>query len=401
MRLTLQPIKRFLTLKNVLIIKLIKMSMVALFLLSAYAAGAKSTIDPHAELVTSTMTTYMEKHHVPGAAVLLYVKGKPYSYYFGYADRDKKIPVTRDTIFELGSISKVMTTLLLAEEMKANKLHLADPVTNYFQALPHYFSNVSLKNLATHTAGLPFNLPKKVKTQNDLSLYFKRARLDADPNRQWQYSNAGIGMLGIALEKLTHKEVNQLFLAEVMMPLGMQPIGVTVPKELKANYAQGYDRDNKPAPRFEWSLFPAAGSIKASAHDMQRFLAAAIGLPGTPQRVQKAMRLAETPYVRLEDKMQGLGWQIYPLTSGTVPKLLSRVHDLDFGPDHVEEMIANPIFNGQALIDKTGTTDGFRAYIAFIPDKKSGVVVLMNKRVSNQVIVEAARKILFKASHVS
>src|SRR3990167_6453279 len=170
MRCKLQRIKRFLTLKNFLLFKLVKTGLVTIILLGTYTAGAKAPIDPHATLVTSTMTTYMEKNHVPGAAVLLYVNGKPYAYYFGYADRDKKTPVTSDTIFEIGSVSKVMTTLLLAEAMKANKVHLSDPLT-------HYFSNVSLKNLATHTAGLPFNLPQKIKTQNDLSLYFKRAKL--------------------------------------------------------------------------------------------------------------------------------------------------------------------------------------------------------------------------------
>jgi beta-lactamase class C len=359
------------------------------------SAFAESQFDPQAAFVRQTVTSFMDKYNVPGVAVELYVDGKPYEYYYGYADRANKTPVSNRTIFELGSISKVMTSILLAQEVDWAKMSFTDPVTKYVKDLPASFNKIKLQDLATHTSGLPFNPPKNIETHAELKNYLANWSSDADPGDEWTYSNIGIGLLGNAIEVSTEKDLDKLYHRHILNPLRMI-IGMEIPKKLTKYYAQGYNQNGNPVPHVAPGLFPAAYNFKASAEDMQRFLSAAIGLPGTPPRLFYPIRMTQSVYVKLADVSQGLGWQIHPLSDGYVSDLLNVPETQDFGPLDVQEIYARPLFNGDALIDKTGATGGFRAYIAVLPNKKSGIVILANKNVSNGAIVATARKLLFK-----
>jgi beta-lactamase class C len=365
------------------------------------APTSPAAADPNAAIIQQTVAAFMQKNNIPGVAVEVYQDGKAYSYYVGYADRDKKTPVTKDTIFEVGSISKIMTSVLLAQEIDSATVALNDPITKYMPQLPESFDNVSLLNLATHTSGLPFNVPEAVKNEAELYQYLDQSETNYTPNKQWVYSNFGIGVLGYTLENVTHKNFNQLYRRHILLPLRMREIGLTVPKKLQRFYAQGYDKRGNPVNQMQWGVFPAAGGLKLSANDMQRFLSAAIGLPGTSARIFYPMRMTETAYVRLSDRMQGLGWQIHLLSESKVSSLLNEPESMGFGPLPVIEIFDKPVYTGDALIDKTGATDGFSAYIALIPNKKSGVVILTNRYVSRGAIVNAGRDILFKLTKMT
>lgn len=364
-------------------------------LLFPLSCAAYADADPYADMVKQTVAAYMQKNHVPGVAVELYVEGKPYSYYFGYANPDKKTPVTKKTIFEVGSISKIMTSILFAQEIDFAKMGLTDPVTKYVPDLPHSFAQTTVQSLATHTSGLPFSMPGGLKSEDDLNHYLANLKPSYAPNKQWVYSNFGVGMLGYTLEKVTHKDLNQLYQKRILLPLGMQPIGLIVPDKLKMYYAQGYDAAGRSVPPAVLGILPGAYGIKMSAEDMQRFLKAAIGLPGTPERLFYPIKMTQAGFVRLPDIMQGLAWQIHDFTPDEVPELLKET-DNNFAPLRVEAVLKQSQYNGDALIDKTGGTDGFRTYIAVIPNKKSGIAILSNKFVAND-ITNLGRKILFKA----
>ena len=378
--------------------KIVKLISTGLLLLMPFYASAQTPQDE--EIVRQSITAFMKQNNIPGAAVELYVNGKPESYYFGYADQEKKTPITKNTIFEVGSITKIMTSILLAQQVDAAKVQLNDPVTKFLPGLPEDFEDVTLKNLATHTAGLPFKAPESVTDRTQLEKYLNE--MEPTPaGEKWAYSNFGIGLLGYALETSTNKSFDQLYRTQILSPLKMQPIALTVPKKLSRYYAQGYDKSGVPVKPIEMSLFPAAGAMKASANDMQHFLSAAIGLPGTPERIFYPMRLTQTAFVRLADKDQGLGWQIHPITTQTMPRLLNEPDSMNFGPVPVAEIYDKPTYNGNALIDKTGATDGFRTYVAVIPNKKSGIVILTNKYVSNGQLVNTGRELLFKLANVT
>ena len=353
------------------------------------------------QIVNQTMQEYMQKNQVPGAAVMLIVDGKPSSYYYGYADREAKKPVTKDTIFELGSITKLMTSLLLAQEVDFARIRIKEPVTKYIPTLPATFGNISMRSLATHTSGLPFKIPINVNTRAEWEKYAADWKPAQGIDVQYQYSNIGIGLIGQALETVTHKSFNQLYRSKILEPLGMQPIALTVPKNLEEFYAKGYSLKGQPVPPETLGLFPAAGDMKASAEDMGKFMAAAIGLPNTPESIFYPMRMTQSAYVEAGDTDLGLGWQIHEMTSNNVKALVNDKNALVLQTVPVNVVYNDPTFNGNALIDKTGATQGFRTYIAVIPGKKTGIVLLTNRRSSDNDIVIAAREILFKLNGIS
>lgn len=353
------------------------------------------------QVVNDVMQTYLQKNEIPGAAVMVIVDGKPSSYFYGYADREAKKPVTKDTIFELGSITKVMTSLLMAQEVDFAKIKLKEPVTKYIPTLPASFGNITMRSLATHTSGLPFKAPANIKTRAEWEKYAAEWKPEQAVDKTYTYSNVGIGLIGQALETVTHENFNQLYRTKILAPLGMQPIAITVPQKLEEFYAKGYSEEGAPLPPDTLGLFPAAGDMKASADDMGKFLSAAIGLPNTPESIFYPMRMTQTAYVEVGDTELGLGWQIHEISSNKVKALLKDSNALGLETVPVAAVYPEPTFDGNTLIDKTGTTDGFRAYIAVIPAKKTGIVILTNRRVSGNDIVTAARSILFKLNGIS
>lgn len=353
------------------------------------------------ETVNEVMEHYMTAHDIPGAAVILYVDGKPQAYYFGVANRETKQPVTKDTIFELGSITKVMTSLLAAQEVDFAKIKLKEPITKYIPTLPKSFETVTVRSLATHTSGLPFNPPQDVKTQAELEKYLLTISPTDQTDKSYTYSQIGIGLLGQAVANVSHESFDKLYRTKILLPLGMQPIGLTVPEKLKPFYAQGYNAEGKPAAPIANSLFPQAGDMKASAEDMGKFLSAVIGLPSTPESIFYPIRMTETAYLEMDGVEHGLGWTIHDFRGENAQALLEGKDNIGLKTVPVTAVFADPVFNGNELIDKTGATDGFRSYIAAIPDKKTGIVILVNRRDLSFDLMRAAREILFKVNGIA
>lgn len=380
-----------------MMIRIISSLILTLVSINIYADTASNS-----DVVQKSMTALMQKNGIPGAAVELYVNGNLYEQYFGYADQEKKDPVIRKTVFEIGSISKVMTSILFAQEIDWAKMALNDPVTKYVKGLPPAFDKIKLQDLATHTAGLPFDAPDSITTAEDLRQYLSHLSPKEFPGDQWRYSNVGIGLLGYALEGETESDYADLYRRHILNPLKMV-YGVTVPQNLMKYYAEGYDANGKPVSREGLGVFPAAYDIKASALDMQRFLSAAIGLQGTPPRVSYPMKLTQSMFVKLNDNdYQGLAWQIHSIKdTSDINWLLSMSDRQGYGATDVQMIYQRPVYSGNVLADKTGSTNGFRAYIAVIPNKQSGIVILVNKNIPERAIVKTAREILFKVTNLS
>ena len=255
--------------------------------------------------------------------------------------------------------------------------------------------------MATHTAGLPFNAPKRVTDENTIMNLVARTRRPALVGSQWYYSNFGIGLLGCAISRVTHENYDQLYRNRILLPLGMSPIGINVPTDLQANLAQGYDGAGVEEPYSPINALPGYWAVKATGHDMLLFLKAAIGLPGTPPAILAAMRLSQKSFVATKGMMQGLGWQIHPITFISQFTLLHSAAVSHIGPfPAVQLPESQQIFRADNLIDKTGSMDGFRAYIAVIPARRSGIVLMVNRGVSNGAMMNVGRYILFKTSHI-
>lgn len=361
------------------------------FSLFISAVSTISYADNYEAMVNRTVTSFMKQNHIPGAAVVLYVNGQPHFYEFGYANKATQTKVTRNTIFEVGSITKVMTSLLLTQEVDYARMQLTDSVKNYIPELPDTFKNVSLQSLATHTSGLPLFPPSYVKSGDTLNHFLASWHPTTAPDREWQYSSTGIGLLSIALENATQMDINALYIRHILNPLHMLPIGVFVPKKFQPYVAQGYDKNGRPTPQIDMGVFPGAGGVKMSINDMQKFLSAAIGMPNTPVRVLYPMLMTELGYVKLGNVDQGLGWNIRPLNAPGNFSVASKA---------VKEVIARPFYNGKTLIDKTGSTSGFNAYMAVVPYRKAGIAIFVNKSISTDAIENTARSILMSANKI-
>lgn len=371
------------------------------FLFAINADATQPSSDSTDLLVNKNITQWMKKNNIPGVAVEIYKNGKPHSYYYGYANLEKKIPITNKTIFEVGSFTKIFTCILIADEINRGEMKLDDSISKYLPNLStnNHLKNVTLKNLGTYTSSLPFSTPSDIKTKPELQKFLMQWKPSSTIGSNWDYSNMSIGLLGLALEEKTKKSLNELYRTRILQPLHMELIGMTVPKQREADYAQGYSSDGKIAPHTTSTLFPAAASIKASGHDMLQFLKAAVGSSDTPDNIATAMLMTQTPYARMSWAKQGLSWVIYPITQSNKATLLNPSTDMP-GPTPAIQLDDNEqIFNGNTLVDKTGGTDGFRSYIAVIPNEKLGIVILTNRFVSHGEIVKIGRDILFSLNN--
>lgn len=375
--------------------QIIKKIMLIIILLYGFCVSAFAAVMQPAD-IQSTMNAYIKENNISGAAVVVIANGKTATYLFGVANKEKAAPVTKDTIFELGSISKVFTSLLLAEQVDGAKMQLNDLVTDYIPNLSDSFDDITLLNLATHTSGLPNGVPGNIKTLAQLNDYLSNYTSDEFASDHWQYSNFGIGLLGMALANQAHKNINDLYISYILKPLHMQPIGITVPEKLKKNVAQGYTAAGEVAPPVANGVLASAFAMKASIDDMQKFLSAAIGLQNTPEFILYPMRLTQINYVVLPDEEQGMGWEMHPISTDNMSTLLHAKPLNITNPEPIKEMDDKAKYNGDKLIDKTGFTAGFRAYIALIPNQQSGIVILTNRSSDDPSIVDVGRKILLQ-----
>jgi beta-lactamase class C len=207
-----------------------------------------------------------------------------------------------------------------------------------------------------------------------------------------------MGLLGYVLENKMHKPISALYQQNILTPLAMTPLGTTVPAIYEPYRAKGYNRAGNLMPSRDY-LFPAASAVKASGNDMQKFMRAALLLPGTPPNIVDAMRLTETPFASTGTYQQGLGWVIIPLQRQNDVWILPKKSN-SLGPTPAIQLSSlDSKYNARAIIEKTGTLDGFRSYIGLIPATQSGVVVLTNRypamgdttRIGHQLLLAVSR----------
>ncbi len=348
--------------------------------------------------IAAIIQPWMKQAGIPGVVVETYANGTPNAYYFGYTGRDKTTLVNENTLFEVGSITKVFTSLLLAQEVLKRNMNLNDPSGEYIPELEQNkqtpFDRITLRHLATHTGSLPYDEPSTIKTPSQALRYYSQWHSPFRAGQNWAYSNVGMGLLGYALENETHQPLDQLYRQNILLPLGMAPIGTQVPAEYQTYRAKGYNRNGDFMPPREQWVFPAAGALKASGKDMQKFLSACLCVPGTPRFIEDAMRLTQTPFASTGDTQQGLAWVVIPLErSGDtwiLPKSKSSI-----GPTPAVQLNSlSTRFNPRAVIEKTGTIDGFRSYIGIIPIDQSGVVLLANRYPPRGDITRIGHKLL-------
>ena len=270
-------------------------------------------------------------------------------------------PVGHDTLFEMGSITKVFTATLLTQAVERGEVKLSDPVAKYLPASVHVPERggrqITLQDLAQHVSGLPrmptnfepkdIDNPYADYTDDQLFAFLNSYALPRDIGSKWEYSNLGVGLLGEALARREGMSYEALLKTRILDPLGMTSSGITLTPDEKTRFAIGHDAYMRRAPYWDLAALSGAGALRSDADDMLTFLAANIGLTKTPLKSAMDATLAVKRIPNLPDNEQALGWDVRKSPYGDI-------------------------------VWHNGGTGGFRTIIAFNPKEKVGVVVLTN-----------------------
>jgi D-alanyl-D-alanine-carboxypeptidase/D-alanyl-D-alanine-endopeptidase len=229
-------------------------------------------------------------------------------------------PVDGDTVFEIGSITKIFTGILLGDMANRGELQANDPVTNYLPAtvkVPNRNGHViTLAHLANHHSGLPRepdNLAPADKknpyadyTPELLFRFLSTYELPRDPGSTYEYSNVGMGLLGDVLARRASTSYEQLVLDLICKPLGMGDTRIKLSAEMQNRFATGYDYDLNPAKNMDFLSLAGGGAFRSTANDFLKFLA--ISLDPQDDRLSKAIRASQAARTNTVGLNEEVAW---------------------------------------------------------------------------------------------
>ncbi|WP_387463683.1 class C beta-lactamase [Photorhabdus sp. RM323S] len=370
-----------------------------LLLAASFGAQASNTPDQThlTNTVDKTIHSLMQEYDIPGMAIAVTFRGQHFFYQYGDASKESHTPVTKETIFELGSVSKTFAASLISWAQVTGAISLSDKASQHFQPLTgSAFDNISLLNIATYTAGgLPLQFPDEIDNNSKMVNWYQHWQPKYAPGTHRQYSNPSIGLAGYIAAQRLGKPYPILVANQVLSPLGLHHTWFNVPAQEMKNYAWGYSKENKPIRVNPGVLDEEAYGLKASAQDMIGFVDANID----PSRISdsklaQAIRATHTGYYRVGEMTQGLGWELYhwPVTLEQV--LSGNSAQIAYQANKTTELSPPEPPTDALFINKTGSTNGFGAYVAFVPQEQMGIVLLANKNYPNEARIKAAWQIL-------
>ncbi|MER1974735.1 CMY2/MIR/ACT/EC family class C beta-lactamase [Pseudocitrobacter faecalis] len=374
-----------------------KTSLCALLLgASCTALAAPHTEQQITEIVNRAITPLMKEQAIPGMAVAVIYQGTPYYFTWGDADVAKKQPVTQQTLFELGSVSKTFTGVLGGDAIARGEISLNDPATKYWPELTgKQWQGITLLHLATYTAGgLPLQVPEDVATDTELRRYYQNWQPEWAPGTHRLYANASIGLFGAMAVKPSGLSFEKAMTERVLQPLKLTHTWITVPPAEQKHYAWSY-RDGKAVHVSPGQLDAEAYGVKSTIQDMARWVQFNMDTSKISEKtLQQGITLAQSRYWQIGDMYQGLGWEIlnWPVNPDTIINGSDSKIALAALP---AKAVTPPVPAVSASwVHKTGATGGFGSYVAFVPQKELGIVMLANKNYPNPARVAAAYQIL-------
>lgn len=359
------------------------------------AANTEPDID---NLVHDAAQSVMQQHSIPGLAIAVTANGKQQFYNYGVASRQTDQKVTRDTLFEIGSISKTFTATLAAYAQASGRLSLTDNPGKYLPQLKgSELDKVMLINLGTHTAGgFPLQVPDNVQNNEQLMGYFKTWQPQFAPGTHRTYANPSIGLLGMIAARSLNSSFEEAMQTRLFPKLGMHNSYINVPSSKMSLYAQGYNKQGAPVRLNPGVLAAEAYGVKTSASDLIRFVAANLSLVETDASLTRAITETHTGYFKLGPMTQDLIWEQYDYPVKLDTLLEGNSDKMIYENQAATELIPPMPPRQSVWINKTGSTNGFGGYVAFIPAKKLGIVILANKNYPNESRVRLAHQILSK-----
>lgn len=324
-------------------------------------ANAQSNIPSDEEIRNVLRDKIDNKHESVGMVVGIITPDGSHIIPYGHISNNDSTTINGNTIFELGSVTKIFTAMLLADMVKDNEVSLNDPIEKFLPAgvktPERNGKKITLIDLATQTSGLPF-WPDGIPLDEfglammtnykarDLYKFLSGYSLPENVGEKWEYSNLGFGLLGHVLTLRAQKDFDALLKERITGKLNMASTFCSLPPELASRLCVGYNDYLHQAPYWDIPLLPGCASLKSSANDLLIFVGACMGI--TTPVLDSAMAIMLKVHRSGPQLTQALGWWIT-----------------------FEE-------NDNYIITHPGQTLGFSSIIAIDPMRKTGVVVLSN-----------------------
>jgi len=309
----------------------------------------------------------MIERHIPGLSLAVILDGVTVKVKgYGLSNIENKIPVNPETIFQSGSIGKQFTATAILQLKKEGKLKLDDKISKYFVGTPATWQNITIRNLLTHTSGIP-DIPEDSTgihlqnnyTEQDLLRLAMKLPLDFKTGEKWAYSNTGYILLGILIHQITGKFYGEILQEKIFAPLSMETIRIINEPDVIMNRSSGYELKNGEWKNQSWvapSLNTTAdGSLYLTILDLVKWDAA----------------ITKEKILNHED-----------LQSMVTPVRLNNdsLHPYGFS------WFLNPV-NGHKAFMHSGSWQGFNNYIARFPDDKLTIIVLTNLNPSSPDLI--------------
>ncbi len=303
---------------------------------------------------------HVDNGDTPALAIGVIADNKQEFFFVGRRSSDDDGPINEDTVFEIGSITKVFTAILLADAVERGVVGLDDPVQNLLpngvQVPQRDGKSITLLDLANHRSALP-RIPSNIipdprnpyapYTADMMYAFLKDYSLPRDIGGQYEYSNLAFGLLGHALSLQAERSYEDLVLDRICKPLGLKSTRISLTRRMTKRLAHGHTRSiDTPVPNWDFDCLAGCGAIRSTAGDMLKFLAASMELNEGP--LQAAMKRAQTGRHAAGPGMAvALGWHV-----------LDR--------------------HGVEVIWHNGGTGGYHSFCGFDRENKRAIVVLAN-----------------------
>lgn len=360
-------------------------------------AEATSPADPLRSVVDASIQPLLKEQRIPGMAVAVLKDGKAHYFNYGAAELATGKKVSEQTLFEVGSVSKPLTATLGAYAVIKGAMKLDDKASRHAPWLKDSaFDGITMAELATYSAGgLPLQFPDEVESLEQMQAYYRQWTPAYQPGSHRLYSNPSIGLFGYLAASSLQQPFAQLMEQTLLPGLGMHHSYINVPKQAMANYAYGYSKEDKPIRVNPGMLADEAYGIKTSSADLLAFVKANVN--GVDDKaLQQAIALTHQGHYSVGEMTQGLGWESYPYPVSEQTLQVGNSREVSFKGNPVKGFKAPVTFGEARLYNKTGSTSGFGAYVAFVPAKGVGIVMLANRSYPIQERVKAAHAILSK-----
>ncbi|MCM2380281.1 class C beta-lactamase [Pseudomonas marginalis] len=368
------------------------------FLFSAlfFVSGTSMAATDLRKVVDSHVEPLMQQQGIAGLSVAVVNKGKVQYFNYGVADKDKQQPVTQDTLFEIGSLSKTFTATLGGYAEASGTLNLSDKASQHLAALKgSAFDRISLLQLATYTpGGLPLQFPDAADNADAMIGYFQHWKPAYAPGAQRLYSNPSIGLFGYLSAQSLGQPFNTAMEKTLLPKLGLKNTYVSVPADKADAYAQGYDKQDKPVRVGPGALDGEAYGIKTSTQDLAHYVMVNMHPQTLDKPLQQAIATTHTGYYAVNGMTQGLGWESYPYPITLQALMDGNSTPMAMEPHNVKWLNPAQAQPANVLYNKTGSTGGFGAYVVYVPSRDIGVVILANKNYPNAERVKVAHAIL-------